>query len=63
MIRDEWRLDSSEPAQCFEYHTLRPWQTRLLVLEPGRSNEVLECRLVEVDFIAMEGVGGEHSLY
>jgi hypothetical protein len=39
------------------YRALKPWQTHLLVLQPGDTRSPLTCNLIEVDVIDGPGLG------
>lgn len=39
------------------YHPIHPWQTRILIIPPGTTEDQFECILEAVDLIAKHGVG------
>ncbi|ERF74282.1 hypothetical protein EPUS_01969 [Endocarpon pusillum Z07020] len=56
------RLDDPDQDQVAAlngrvYESLRPWQTRLIVLQPGELGSDVSCKLVSVDVIDGPGLG------
>lgn len=54
---DDSRQDQVAALNLRVYEDLRPWQTRLIVLQPGELGSEICCNLVTVDVIDGPGLG------
>ena len=55
-LNDQVR-DQAARINLKTYEGLRPWQTRLIALQPGDLGSEIQCRLVDVDVIDGSGFG------
>ena len=60
LLRSEHKSPSQADLQILSqklYSPIKPWQTRILRLQPGRQDEPLNCTLEVAELVCFEGVG------